>query len=1390
MRYTFILTGTVASLLAACLMCGRTSTTPLLQAREKSSDSFAAEIRPILATYCYDCHSSKAKKGGLDLEKYRTLEEIRREVKPWLQMIEQIETGEMPPKEKPQPTAEQKKKVVQWVRHFLDDEAKSRRGDPGSVPLRRLSNAEFDATIRDLTGVDLRPTREFPVDSAGGEGFTNAAESLTDISPALLTKYLNAARELAAHAVLLPDGFRFSAGKTRRDWSDDGVAKLRAFYARFATADGKLAVQPYLAATLKYRDALLAKSITLEAVAAKEKLNPRYLAALWGGLTDTTPSQPLDDIRSRWKTATEKDLPSLVNAITYWQTELWRTGRVGSYMRPEGAGYRENYSRQIPQDAAVMKSHGIRLPITPKPRESDVFLRFIAEDLLPGKPDRRVVWQNPRFEGSGLPTLRLVDYATYGPSFEVDYPAIFGETAKYLAAVAEIVRNPNRTTTEIAKANALDEEFLKRWIRVLDLEPRKKADPNEIPGRVVPVATLELLTEKSDMVPGKPAITGWRKKGIDLPIVLANSSATVEMIPGRAGAKGIMVHPTPSEFVAVAWKSPVTAKVRISGKVSHAHPACGNGVAWWLEHRRGDRATMFAEGQLDLGKQTTVAERTFAVQRGDTILIAVDAKANEHTCDLTEIALTITDVDNPGKIWDLSGDLSGNITAGNPHADTQGNADVWSFVKGPSRPVGAGVKPLIPADSILGKWHEAAGDPKRHAELPKLAEAVQKLLITPYLRREKTPDWTVSDNLVSVESVLLKGLDRSRLPRSRNKSIEYGLAKDRFDAKGNIVATSGTGTFEFRMPVELFRGRQLVVEATMNPPADDRVVRFLVMVNVPEVSTDAGPVNYPVVGVPGGSGERKLRQGSEAFRNLFPLFTCFPAVIPTDEVVSLKMFHREDDPLVGLFLDDEQIFELDKLWAEHEFVSRQGVLENEHLPQFIGFVTQDQPKAMQLFFESQMPHFQARADRQLKGEISAIPRQMRALEAFAAKAFRRPLTGKETAELRAVYESIRKKGTTHDEAFRGTLTRIFLSPAFLFRIEQSPAGRDPKPVGDWELATRLSYFLWSSQPDDELRSLAAAGKLQDPAVVAVQTQRMLRDPRLRNLAIEFGTQWIHVRGFDELKEKNERLFPTFTPELRKAISEESILYFQDLFQADRNVSQLLDSDATFLNETLAKHYGIPGVTGPQWRRVEGVKKYGRGGILGLASVQTKESGASRTSPILRGNWVVETLLGEKLPKPPANVPKLPEEEGGADKLTMRQQVERHVSEASCASCHQRIDPFGFALEKYDPIGRLREKDFGGLPLDSRAKLKDGTEFDGIDGLRNYLLAKKKDVIVRLFCKRLLGYALGRSVTLSDTSLVDEMVVELQKHDGRISAAVLTIIRSPQFRMVRGQAFEE
>ena len=1356
---------------------------------------YATVVQPFLKKHCLSCHSTKRKRGGLDLERFATVAHVRKDLKPWQQVIEMLEAGEMPPKEKPQPTSDERKRIIAWTRGLLDAEARARAGDPGYVPLRRLSNAEYDCTLRDLTGVDLRPTREFPADGAAGEGFTNAAEALSDISPTLLNKYLNAARDIAAHAVLLPDGFRFSAGKTRRDWTDESTARLRRFYARYATGDGRLSFQPYLAAAIRHRAALLAGKVTPAAVAVKEKLNPKYFGVLWQALTDKTPSYPLDTIRDRWRTATEKDVAALAGEVAAWQTALWRTSRIGSYMRPTDKGYAVNTTRQVPADPAAAAVVPLRVTLKPTPGQAEVVLYLTARELAPGG-GKQVVWHRPRFEAAGKPTLLLRDYSEFGPAFEVDYASVFAGSAKYLAAAVEAANDRKVSLNDLAKKRGLDAAFLRRWVEVLVVEPLRKA---EAP-RTVPAVPLALLEEKNPADARRPAINGWRKKGIDLPVLVSNSSGQVEHIPGRLSAHGVAVHPTPQEFVAVAWKSPVTGKVRVVVRVAHAHPACGNGVAWWLEHRRSGRAAVLGSGALDLGKEVKPPAKMVKVEKGDQLVLAVDARDRNHVCDLTEISFTITEDDKPKRAWDLAADVADTVLKGNPHADRYGNKDTWSFVRGASSGGGGTAAGLIPTDSLLGRWREAVADPGRQAEAAKLARQVEALLCGAR-PTQQSPDRLLYDKLVAQDSPLFAGVDVARLAKPRPKGLRYGLPKDRFGTRpggkpvddASLVAAADTVT-EVRLPAALFAGRAFVVEGRLDEAPGNRVVQFRVLTAgspgaaAPRLAQVRWDGVSPVLASAESPDYKRLLRGHADFRRLFPLFVCFPPVIPTDEVVSLKMFHREDEALSRLFLDAAEQRRLDQLWAEHRFISRQPVAENNYLPQFIGFVTQDQPKAMVTFFEGQRPAFQKRADDFLKEEEAAIPKQLDALLEFAKRAYRRPLQKSEKASLLGLYQTIRGKGAGHDEAFRGLLTRVLVSPAFLFRIEQAPTGNKPGPVNDWELATRLSYFLWSSLPDDELRRLAAAGRLRDPQVLTAQLRRMLKDERVRALAIEFGTQWIHVRGFDELKEKNEKLFPTFDANLRKAIYEESILFFQDLFQGDRPVTSILDADYTFLNETLAKHYGIPGVAGPQWRRVEGVRKYGRGGILGLGSVQAKQSGASRTSPVLRGNWVVETLLGEKLPRPPANVPKLPEGEGDGG-LTVRQQVEKHAREPACAVCHVRIDPFGFALEKYDAIGRLRAKDLGGLAVDTKAKLRDGTTFEGLDGLRTYLLTKKKDVVVRLFCRRLLGYALGRAVTLSDQALIDEMVAELDRKR-RLSAAIEVIVRSPQFRMIRGKEHPE
>jgi len=1183
---------------------------------------------------------------------------------------------------------------------------------------------------------------------------------------------------LAEHVVLLPEGFRFSPAKTRRDWTDEGTKRLQQFYAGVAPADGKLSTQPYFLATIRHRAALQAGQRAIVDVAASEKLNAKYLGILWQALQDKSPSIMFDALRQRWAQASEKDVPSLHADITRWQAALWKTVNIANYYQTTSKGYAECYHRQQPTDPSAVETLSIRLAHKPLPGQNEVVLYLSAHDLLATEPGAKVVWQRPRFEAAGKPPLLLADYSKYQHDYEVDYSSIFANTAKYLGAVATKIRNPETSLNVLAVTHSIDPSFLQRWYELLAMDVEKM-------GRVVPSVALHPLDEKVEKASNKAWINGWKKKGQELPVLVTNSSDTEEHIPGRSAPHSVTVHPLPQEFVAVVWKSPIAGKVQVSARIASAHPACGNGVAWWLEHRHTDKAVMFAEGAIGVGGEAKPDGKQVNVEKGDQILLAIDAKNGDHGCDLTDIALTITDATQPGQSWNLAADIANSIHSGNPHPDQLGHSDTWSFVYGPTRSVKTKATVLIPPGSALDLWRAAVNDPKRQEIVLTFAQDIQRLLTSPRQFKDKDPNSLLYDNLVALDGPLFQGVVPVRL--SKPASTKYGLPKDQFTHATDLAVDANSIT-EIRLPAALFQGREFVVEGKLEKPSNSRVVQFQAVPTRPAAGS-MWDGKTALVASPTGTGYQQLLHSTAEFRRLFPLFLCFPGVIPNDEVVSLKMFHREDEPLRQLFLEPEQARQLDQWWEEHQYISRQAVAEYAYLPQFIGFVSQDGAPGALEYFQGQLPVFKQRADAFLLKEEAGRSRQLDSLIDFAGKAFRRPLSNKEQQELRELYHTLRSKSVSHEEAVRGVLTRIFVSPAFLFRIEHAPAGNKPGPVNDFELANRLSYFLWSSAPDEELRQLAASGRLHEDQVLTAQLHRMLKDPRLRALAIEFGTQWIHVRGFDELKEKNEKLFPTFDAGLRQAIYEESILFFRDLFQKDRPISHLLDADSTHLNEPLAKHYGIPGISGSHWRLVNGVKKYGRGGILGLASVQTKEAGASRTSPILRGNWVVETLLGEKLPKPPPDVPKLPEEEG-TDKLTMKQLVIKHTSVAECAVCHQRIDPFGFALEKFDPIGRRREKDMGGFPVDAKAVIKDGTSFEDIDGLRHYLLTKKQDVIVRLFCKRLLGYALGRAVTLSDTTLLDQMVSELKQHDGHVIAALRTIVLSPQFRQVRGSDFTE
>jgi hypothetical protein len=296
---------------------------------------------------------------------------------------------------------------------------------------------------------------------------------------------------------------------------------------------------------------------------------------------------------------------------------------------------------------------------------------------------------------------------------------------------------------------------------------------------------------------------------------------------------------------------------------------------------------------------------------------------------------------------------------------------------------------------------------------------------------------------------------------------------------------------------------------------------------------------------------------------------------------------------------------------------------------------------------------------------------------------------------------------------------------------------------------------------------------------------MLSDPRARALAIEFAGQWLQFRAFDQYEGKSESRFPEFTADLRSAMGQEAADFIMEIIRNDRSVLDILQADYTFLNDELAAHYKIPNVEGSSFRLVEGVSQFGRGGIVAMGSVLTKQSGALRTSPVLRGTWVVETLLGREIPNPPDDVPQLASDEVDKDRLTMRQRLERHRSDAACATCHAKIDPYGFALEAYDPIGRLRDEDLLGNSIDAHAEQKNGKSFEGLRGLQTYLL-ENQDEFIKQFCQKLLGYALGRAVELSDEPLLADMQMQLAQNGYRFSAAVMPIVKSRQFRRHRSR----
>jgi mono/diheme cytochrome c family protein len=1259
---------------------------------------YVAQVHPLMVKTCGGCHGAEPKDNDLDLAGFATSEALLGRPAVLEHVIERLHVGDMPPREAPQPSDAEREQLLGWFTAALDAEAAARAGDPGPVTLRRLSNVAYDNAVRDLTGVDMRPTqaREFPPDAVGGEGFANVGEAMP-VTPVLVERYLQAARDVAARAVLLPTGFRFSASPDRPEWTAEAEKALRAFHSRYSGPAGEPPLERHLAATLRHREKLASGGpAALAAVAAEENLSLPYLTALWTGLSGTAASPTEDVPRAvQWL-----DKVAEIEAEKQRRQATLQAGR--QKIDADWAN-----AKRVLVESTVDEGGSV-------PFEQKVSVRrgeLLILSVLPGK--------------SHGADSTLVEWTIRETA---------GEQRTW--SVADLV-------PDLLKGNPWQDKQDARWSF---LETTKGP---------------AYLTDKRDINAGKSEVKSW-SLGSE-PSVFVNSAAEPVQVWTKLPARSFFVHPGNNRPVAVAWTSPIDAEVVIAGRVADAHPGDPDGVSFELAH--------VAEPEMGQALVVLGSNPAAVPSAGPppATIGLVREKWRTATTDPKPVMQAIKALQDR-LFWDAY-DKFKVLAVGNGFPAWQKTLRVVASERAEGsareplfRLVALQIAPAEPAAHVIWdrlRLEGGDGPTVVLAEHPELRAAVeacglrfghhpQGRAVPPTALVTEAPSETIID-LRKLPDPLLKMLALPRFLRA-DVSLDEGSPEsatvqplvlgqpDDFKAPGGWIDR-----------VAAWRSGDKLVLAEPEP----RVAQL----THPRVAAE------------------RARPAAE-FRDLFPPAVLFAPLVPRDAQASIFMFRREDEPLRRLALDDAGRAELERLWSELHFVSEDAFLNERMYDEMVAYYrSANEYPVMSFHIQTIGDSVRGEKADLLAAQVAAEPAHLEQLVAFAARAWRRPLTTEEREAILAGYKADRADGMSHDPAFRVALARALSSPWFLYRVEEPTRGPSWQPVTGLELATRLSFLVWDSIPDDDL--MVAAPRLHEPAVMEAQLRRMLKDVRARGMAEEFGARWLGVRDFVANHGRSGKDFPEFTPALRDSLAEEPVRFFEDLLLNDRPVLDLISADAVVVNDVLAKHYGIPGVTGPEWRRVEKVAAHGRGGLLGFGAVLAKQSAAARTSPIKRGAWVVQ-MLGERLPNPPADVPPLPETPPAG--LSVREITEFHTQDARCSGCHSRIDPFGMTLGQFDALGRLRPA-AELKPGETRATLRDGTVIDDVAGLRNYIAGPRRDDLVRSLARKLTGYALGRAVLPSDRPLVDTLT-KTMAGGGRWSDALLVIVQSEQFRCTR------
>ena len=1089
----------------------------------ESADRFNQHFRPFAKKFCVRCHNSKKARGELDLSRYTEAGHVTANFRRWNHIIEFIRDGEMPPEDEPQPTIEERKVVTEALEAILLDEARKHAGDPGVIFPRRLSNTEYDRSIRDLTGIDIRPTHDFPADPAAGEGFDNTGEAL-GMSPSLLKKYLLAAQHISEHLVLKTDGISFA---------------------------------PFAVTSYNER-----KKLTEQAI------------------------------------------------IDFYQ------------------------------------SHTVRIP-----------------DYL------EAAWRYRHRAESD----RAIDIASWAVRR--------GLSQKYLALMWETVSEASASSGYLKQVGEL-------W-DALPAPTDPKARPRELVefGRFIEFCQRQLCYREGSLI----------------------------------------------------------------------HSSAGN---WPIRHLDFRARTTAQRDQFDPSNFTSRV-----IVRFDRLQAP---KENDPSSDGVTLFLTVDRAFDDGS--------GGMVVLQRP---------IFSKSNNPPR----------------------NDDEARKHEVVSLREVLEK-----------------------------------HAPKIARR-LSFGKHPDGEEIDADSLAVLAPAVVEIPLSAEMLRqldGKQLLVDCELDARHRERSVRIQHAFGKP--AQDRYAANVELLIHADSALAKTLAVSAEPFCRTFPNRFFY-----VDNQRGLAAgfhlvdgFFRDDRPLMQKVLDERQQHELDQLWRELDFVTQSTetlirgfvwferserhvlhdkrfdflraedprLVEDELLTRFEKvYLKKMGVKLLDDTLKPEKPSDQfdlihgffvqiraglARYREQLK---NAEPKALADLDGLAERAYRRPLRETEAQSLRELYRSLRKRGQGVEASLRGVFTAVLMSPDFFFHFNESPRGPAAYPLSNDALASRLSFFLWSTLPDDELRAAARAGKLQDEAALLAQTRRMLKEPRIDAFAREFFGQWLRYRDYLSKDAINAASFPGYDDDLRRAMFEEPVRLATFLIQEDKPITDLLNSDTTFINGRLAKHYAgeiarqyNSRSTDPaEWHQVAGLREMGRGGLFGMGVILTKTSKAERTSPVKRGFWTVHHLLGQHFPPPPVDVAELPPNEKQATK-TIRELIVAHTAEPKCAMCHVHFDSLGMALEGFDPIGRARTKDLAGRAIDNVAILPSGKTAKGIPGLIEYIEQHRRQDFVRTLCRKFLGYALGRSVVLSDRPLLDEMEATLKKNDYHFSILFESVVRSPQFRRQRGSEY--